>query len=174
MTTLGCSTIGPIPSRDQGWGLVELDRALWFEGDDHRLAVLDRPPVLADGGGEGIVVRHTEAGPLKVVLVWTDPPSTATAAVNIVNDIDLEVEGPDGLFRGNVLAGGVSVGGGEADRLNTVEVVWLPEASAGDWAVHVTAHAVPVAPQSYALAVVGRLETTVPPRDARDAGRAGP
>ena len=119
-------------------------------------------------------MRLTVPGPLKVVLVWTDPPSTSTAAVNIVNDLDLEVEGPDGIFRGNVLVGGVSAEGGVADRLNTVEVVNLPEASAGEWIVRVDPHAVPVDPQGYALAVVGALDTSAGPRDAEDAGRAGP
>ena len=175
LTTLGCSVVEPIPSRDQGWGLVELDRALWFEGDGHRLVVVDRSDTFdPSSNAESITVRQTVPGPLKVVLVWTDPPSTSTAAVNIVNDLDLEVEGPDGIFRGNVLVGGVSAEGGVADRLNTVEVVNLPEASAGGWTVRVDPHAVDVGPQGYALAVVGALDTSAGPRNAEDAGRAGP
>ncbi len=175
LTTLGCSVIDPIPSREQGWGLVQLDRALWFEGDGHRLVVVDRSTTFEAGSeAESTRVRQTGAGPLKVVLVWTDPPSTSTAAVNIVNDLDLELEGPDGLFLGNVLVDGESAVGGEADRLNTVEVVYLPEASAGEWTITVNPHAVNVGPQGYALAVVGALDASPRARNADDVGRADP
>ncbi len=40
LSTRGCPD-EPIPSRDQGWGLIQLDTALAFEGDDHRLLVDD-------------------------------------------------------------------------------------------------------------------------------------
>ncbi len=46
-------------------------------------------------------VAVTEPGPLKVVLVWTDPPSSSLATSNLVNDLDLVVRGPGGRFLGN-------------------------------------------------------------------------
>lgn len=171
----GCSTVGPIPSREQGWGLIQLDRALFFEGDERRLTVVDRGEAFEVAGeSDELLFRGLEGGPLKVVLVWTDPPSTSLAETNIINDLDLEVRGPDGsLWLGNVFDNGVSVEGGSADRLNTVEVVWLPEAPSGTWTVTVWSHVVSVSPQGYALAIVRPLEEPGA-RDAREAGRAAP
>ncbi len=79
----------------------------------------------------GIRVAVTGTGPLKVVLVWTDPPSSSLATTNLVNDLDLVVSGPGGVFKGNSFSGGVSVPEGEPDRLNNVEVVYLPEPRRG-------------------------------------------
>jgi len=160
LTTLGCAGIDPIPSRDQGWGMVQLDRALHFEGepgglvvDDHRAGfqtVADAP------------VRRTvfvaEQTDLKVVLVWTDPPSSSLAEVNLVNDLDLTVSGYDGIYRGNYMGGGVSFAGGEPDRINNVEVVWLPDVTPGWWTVEVTPHDIAVADQDFALVIVGDVD----------------
>jgi len=174
LTTLGCDFIQPIPSRDQGWGLVQLDRALHFAGDNERLMVIDRMHTFADT--DAASVRHSvelpDDGPLKVVLVWTDPPSTSLAETNLVNDLDLVVTGPDGDFLGNRLNGGRSVVGGFADRLNNVEVVWLPEARAGRWQIGVGAHFIAEGPQGFALAVVGEFEEQQAGRSPRKpAGR---
>jgi hypothetical protein len=173
LAELGCATAEPVPSRDQGWGLIQLDRALLFDGDASRLLVDDDwtafaaptdPPhrrALATGA----------AGPLKVVLVWTDPPSTSTAAVNLVNDLDLVVEGPGGVYCGNRFAGGVSEPGGSADRLNNVEVVWLPEAQPGEWTIEVRPHAIREAGQGFALVVLSPPRAVAP---RRPGGRLAP
>jgi len=168
LSTEGCENVRPIPSRDQGWGEVRLERALHFAGDDDRLLVDDHHGGFVADGSPGVMtgVRTTGAGSLRAVLAWTDPPSTSLAAVNLVNDLDLVVSGPDGTFRGNVFSGGVSVTGGTADRLNNVEVVWLPTTSAGRWTVSVAPHAVNLGPQDYALVITGGVEP-VPPRRAR-------
>ena len=75
VTTLGCSSVRPVPSRDQGWGLIQLDRALYFPGDDHGLVVEDS----GDGftaSSERSVSRSVvvpDVGELKIVLAWSDP-----------------------------------------------------------------------------------------------------
>ena len=159
LTTLGCDQVEPAPSRDQGWGLVQLDRALHLAGGDRRLLVLDRRDAFASEADRPVrlSVLVERPGPLEVVLAWTDPPSSSAAAVNLVNDLDLRLAGPDGIFPGNALVGGVSVAGGEPDRRNNVEVVRLPDASAGRWTVQVDAHAVAVPGQGLAVVVVGPL-----------------
>ena len=173
LADLGCSLAEPVPSRDQGWGLIQLDRALLFEGAGSRLLVDDRWSAFDAAGNPP--VRHELAvgapGPLKVVLVWTDPPSTSTAAVNLVNDLDLVVEGPDGAFHGNNFAGGVSQPGGGADRLNNVEVIWLPEAASGSWSIEVRPHAIREAGQGFALVV---LSPPLAPEVRRPRGRFSP
>jgi len=166
VTTLGCSTAAPVPSRDQGWGLIQLDRALYFSEDDHGLVVEDRGDGFATSSDRAVSrgVLMPTGGELKVVLAWSDPPSSSTAAVNLVNDLDLVVEGPTGTYRGNVMSGGTSVPGGEADRLNNVEVVWLRDAVPGVWRVRVVPHRVQLAPQPWALVVVGDVEALRPRR----------
>jgi len=173
IAALGCSMAEPVPSRDQGWGLIQLDRALLFDGDTGRLVVDDEWDVFAAASDppHRRELATGAAGPLKVVLVWTDPPSTSTAAVNLVNDLDLVVEGPDGVYRGNQFAGGESQPGGSADRLNNVEVVWLPEALPGEWTVEVRPHAIREAGQGFALVVL-RPDDAAAPR--RPGGRLAP
>ncbi|MCP4895516.1 MAG: hypothetical protein GY906_00965, partial [bacterium] len=154
---LGCSSARHIPSPDQGWGVIQLDRALHFPGDAERLYVkdqLDRGFSSAQEPAYATPLTVEGDAGLKVVLVWTDPPSSALAEVNLINDLDLVVSGPDGIFRGNVFVEGVSVLGGDADRLNNVEVVWLPNASPGLWSVQVSAYSVAQGPQDYAIVVV--------------------
>jgi hypothetical protein len=169
LATLGCDGVEPIPSRDQGWGIVQLDRALHFPGDVQRLFVDDHRTGF-DGVDEDPVsyaLRVWPSGPLKVVLVWTDPPSNSLAPVNLVNDLDLTVTGPTGTFFGNAFADGVSVSGGEPDRLNNVEVVSLPEAAPGRWTITVIPHHISWGDQDFALVVVGQVGvfySTVPRR----------
>jgi subtilisin family serine protease len=175
LTTLGCPTARPVPSRDQGWGLIQLDRALRFPDDGHGLFVEDRGPGFLTSS-DAAVTRGVEVpvtGELKVVLAWSDPPSSSTADVNLVNDLDLVVEGPTGTYRGNVMDAGVSVTGGDADRLNNLEVVWLRDAVPGVWRIRVEPHRIQLGPQPWALVAVGEVED-LRPRRAGDRRVAAP
>ena len=62
--------------------------------------------------------------PVRVALVWTDPPGAADPA--LVNNLDLAVTVGGTTYRGNVLSGGTSVPGGSFDTVNNVEMVRLP------------------------------------------------
>ena len=57
---------------------------------------------------------------LKITLAFTDHPASVMSDPASVNDLDLEVEGPDGLFLGNVfdVVNGVSETGGRAFNIN--------------------------------------------------------
>ena len=71
----------------------------------------------------------TDAGrPLKVTLAWTDAPGMVDTAA-YVNDLDLVVRQGGRTYRGNAMAGGRSIAGGEADRRNNLESVVLPDAT---------------------------------------------
>lgn len=169
LSTTGCA-VEPIPSRDQGWGLIELDTALFFAGDRRRMLVDDHRVGFAAASDDPVrlAVAVTEPGRLKVVLVWTDAPSTSLADVTLLNDLDLVVRGPGGTFLGNVFAAGRSVAGGTADRRNNVEVVLLPDAEKGAWTIEVAPHAVPAPAQDFALVITGPVRPETGPRSATD------
>ena len=106
---------GQWPSDGQGWGRVQLDRALHL-GDlaaSPDLWVRDRefcpPPAHCDpGAGHGLatgddvpyMINVAPGQPLKVILAWSDPGGLVSAIdlgpENIVNQLSLEVDGPGG------------------------------------------------------------------------------
>jgi subtilisin-like proprotein convertase family protein len=76
---------------------------------------------------------------VRVTLAWTDPPPATVTGNAFVNDLDLEVSAGGRTYRGNWLAGGLSVPGGQADFRNNVENVVLPASTAGRMSVKVVA-----------------------------------
>jgi len=128
-----------VPNMDEGWGRVDLtpllDSALGFEFNDQSVA-LTNSQVFA----HQIVVGSSDE-PLKITLVYTDPPGFPGAIPALVNDLDLEVVGPDGtLYRGNQFANGESVrNASSADRLNNVEAVHLAYPTPGQYTIRVRA-----------------------------------
>lgn len=148
----------------EGWGRLLLENALFFQGDARNLMVLDTRH--ADGLTTGVTREYhidvaSNAQPLKVTLVWTEPPGAASSATPVVNNLDLEVVSPNAAqtFRGNVFTNGVSDTGGAADALNNVEMVLVNAPAAGDWTVRVMGTQVNVGNpgQGYAVAVSGDL-----------------
>jgi hypothetical protein len=109
--------------------------------------------------------------PLKVTLVWNDPPWTANAAPSAVtgilqNDLDLLLIAPDGtqytpwvVNGANPFAAAISssfpaatpIPASARDRRNTIEQVVVPNAMAGTWTIRVTASLLNLPPQSYTL-----------------------
>jgi hypothetical protein len=84
------------------------------------------------------------------------------AAVNAasapVNDLDLVVQSPAGWeYLGNVFVGGFSEIGGSADAINNVEQVHREIAEPGVWTITVSAPAVNVGTQGYALVITGAV-----------------
>lgn len=104
----------------------------------------------------------TSTQPLRVMLVWTDPPASLSAAAQLVNDLDLTVTGPGGeVYFGNNATGG--------DRINNVEGVIINTPPLGPYTVSVSAFNVPIGAQAYALVVAGPLgEGDVPPTPTPD------
>lgn len=161
--------ISGYPSNQEGWGRVLADNALYFNGDTRRLVVLSDIRN-AEGLTTGQSNEHSfqvtsNAEQLRVTLVWTDAPasaSTGTAAA-AVNNLDLTVIAPGGqTYRGNVFSGGVSVTGGAADSLNNVEQVHLNSPATGLWTVTVSGAAVNSGAQGYALIATGAVIDQAP------------
>jgi uncharacterized repeat protein (TIGR01451 family) len=143
------------PNSVAGWGRTDIGfiaapppYELWV--DDHASGLTT---------GQSIQYTHTTARklevidssqPLRVMLAWTDPPASLSAARQLVNDLDLRLVGPGGaVYYGNNTATG--------DRLNNVEGIVVNNPPLGFYTVEVRAHNVPIATQPYALAVGGPL-----------------
>lgn len=115
---------GNLPSERQGWGLVNLTRAF----NDSKRVLIDQAQLFTESRQKieipGSIADRSR--PLRVTLAWTDAPGSLIGPA-IVNDLDLEiVVGGITVYRGNNFAGAYSVEGGEPDRLNNVESIYLP------------------------------------------------
>jgi hypothetical protein len=148
----------PIPNEHEGWGRVDL-----VDATDGSRQFVDEETDLQTGetATYAFDVAASEQ-PFKATLVWTDYPSTESAAKNLVNDLDVVVTAPDGTaYRGNVFDGGWSQAGGTADRTNNVENVYVRTPAAGTWTVEVRGFNVPDGPQPFALVVSGGAAAAV-------------
>ncbi|WP_139190446.1 S8 family serine peptidase [Actinokineospora iranica] len=142
----------PIPNPHEGWGLVNLDRAT----DGTARFVDETEPGLATGGVAETKYTLRAGEPLKVTMAYSDKEAAVSAAVTLVNDLDLEVVSPNGtVYRGNVFVGGWSATGGAPDRRNNLENVYLPDPAAGEWTVRVRGFNVPFGPQKFAVVTDG-------------------
>lgn len=113
----------PIPNGNEGWGRGNMKFML---NTGVGMKYIDEEVALTNTGENypltGTVADSTK--PVRVTLVWTDPPGVADPA--LVNNLDLTVTIGGNAYKGNVLSGGVSVTGGSADTVNNVENVFLP------------------------------------------------
>jgi hypothetical protein len=171
-------SVSPIPSNEQGWGRIQLDRSLLFSGsarrlfaDDHRLTFAAGPSTAVEYRFRGVDASE----PFKVTLVWSDAPGMVDSAPRsprvddaasfnpprLVNDLDLRVSGPGGMWLGNVFEAGSSKAGGTADRRNNVEQVLLAKPEAGDFSVSVVPNAIQQAGQDFALVVTGKWQSAM-------------
>lgn len=151
------------PNDFEGWGLIQLDRTLFFTGSARSLVVWDvRIESGIEAGKKGthsfkLADRDQQ---LKITLVFTDrPPVDSKAfAAPVVNNLDLVVTAPDRtVYCGNDLTpAGVSVPNGKkADTLNTVEMVIVNNPPRGTWTIDVVATSLQTQRQGYALVVTG-------------------
>jgi hypothetical protein len=99
---------GPIPNFQEGWGRVTLTNLIESQ---RNFQMLDQTVLLTTGE---VYQQHTFVGnsnqSLKITLAYTDVAGFPGAIPALVNDLDLEVVGPDGtLYRGNQFVNGESV-----------------------------------------------------------------
>lgn len=163
---------GAWPNNNFGWGRLWLEHSLYFNSvlpggtaDARRMRLFERldDAGLLNGESHEYTIANVAAGQeLRFTLTWFDPAASLGAAVTLVNDLDLEVVGPDSsLYLGNVFTAGISTTGGNADRRNTVEQVRFSAPAAGSYTVRVRGFNVPGDAstgdlrQGYGLAVSG-------------------
>ncbi len=120
----GQGTASGVPNGSEGWGRPNLKNML-ISGVN--IKYVNETTEFTDTGQQPAIIPgsvQNGSKPVRVTLVWTDPPGTADPA--LVNDLDLEVTVGGTTYKGNVFANGVSVAGGVADTVNNVESVLLP------------------------------------------------
>lgn len=129
----------PVPNNDEGWGRIDLTELI---GAPRGYDFVDQTALLTSNGVfERRVVVDDSGEPLKVTLAYTDVPALPAAIPALVNDLDLEVVGPDGtVYRGNQFAAGESIPNATAsDPLNNVEGVHLATPKPGEYVIRVRA-----------------------------------
>ena len=128
---------GSAPNFNQGWGLVNLASAF----DATVRSYLDQSEVF-DSSGDASERSYTVSDtskPVRVTLVWTDPPGPVFSSTNYVNNLDLQVELGGETYRGNNLSGGESQTDGNADVANNVEAIVFPAGTSGTFDLDVIA-----------------------------------
>lgn len=112
-----------LPNGTEGWGRINLKYMLStgvpmkYVNETVSLSNVGESYSLTGSVGDS-------SRPMRISLVWTDPPAAADPA--LVNNLNLTVTVNGNTYRGNVFAGGVSAAGGANDTVNNVENVWLP------------------------------------------------
>ena len=95
-------------------------------------------------------------GPLRVTLVWTDPPSTPGVGIDLINDLDLQVKTKERTYYANNKVG-------HNDSLNNCETYRVARLAAQDnIEVRVHGYNVMKGPQRFALAITGLDEGPIP------------
>ena len=91
---------------------------------------------------------------LRATLAWIDPPATAEASTQLINDLDLTVVGPDGSTLYRMFSDG-------ADDRNVIERVIVPaetvSENSGTWTVAVSSFGLTTGTQPYSLVVTGPI-----------------
>ena len=161
---------GVYPNNSQGWGRVNLDNSLYFDGDLSKLVIFEEKAGISTGETRQYSIGVlSDKAPFKIILVWTDYFGQPNANPAIVNNLDMEVQSPDSkTYLGNNFQGknpGHSVPGGNADTKNVEEGVILPDGShglvTGVYQVTIKGTNVPQGPQPFALVAVGDVGFSV-------------
>ena len=140
---------------EQGWGHVNVLNCV-RPSTQRVINMYERARGLTTG--RSVRLNSTVADsslPLKVTLVWSDYPSSASQNPNLVNDLDLIVTTPSGQnYHGNQFTAPFNR---SFDRTNNVEMVLINEPAPGRYALTVRAYNVSRGPQDFALVWSGAL-----------------
>ena len=126
----------------QGWGMPDVGN-LYRTARKHgwNLPVLvDESAPLAPAGVHSYTVNSDGSSPLKVTLVYKDPPGAPAASQHRVNDLSLRVTSPSNIvYWGNhgLTVSPWSISGGSSDTINTVENIFVGSPEIGTWSIAV-------------------------------------
>lgn len=126
----------------QGWGMPDV-KNLYETAKNHfwRLPVLvDETRILKPLKTHTYYVFTKGNRPLKATLVYADPPGVPAAAYHRINDISLKLTRYDGVYywgNNGLLEGVWSAPGGESNKIDTVENVFIEDPGFGIWKIEV-------------------------------------
>ncbi len=140
------------PDYSYGYGRVNALRAVKTI-EEHRY--------LSDSVLQGTMNTHTISVPagtsqMKVMVIWSDPEGDASAAIALVNNLDMQVQDPNAVtFNPWVLdptpnsttLGNPAVRG--VDTLNNMEQVTIDNPTVGSYTITVNGTSVPIGTQKY-------------------------
>jgi hypothetical protein len=166
------------PSFQQGYGRVQLNEILYFNDVTgsrflHIASLRNNPAAQYDTAiaKKQTIVYNFCAYPdaneneIRIVLTWTDPPSSLAASKNLVNDLDLTVNYDGQSILGNSQSGMFEALQLTRDNLNNVEAVYLlpVHVTEGkkDIEVRVRGTAIARPPQYFSLVATGNLASGV-------------
>jgi hypothetical protein len=162
-STVPMENIKQYPNGRTGWGLIKLDNTVFLSGAPRRLFMTDvrNQTGLSTGQSHSFSIMVTsDREPLKITVVWTDPPAELSTGKALVNDLDLVVASPDKkeTYRGNTnFVDGFSQPYSKPAPANpnNVEMVIVSKPTPGAWEITVQGKAVNVGLQGYALVATG-------------------
>lgn len=142
----------PGPDFTYGWGQVNARKAL-------NTIIENRYKVdsLEQGDSINFPIQVTAGTQnLKVMIYWSDPSGTPNSLLNLVNNLDLKVEKPNGsmalpwkLKTAPVASQLNSFAGNGVDSLNNVEQVSIDAPEEGQYVVRVNGKSIPEGPQRF-------------------------
>lgn len=138
------------PDRYHGFGRVHLEEGLRFGGEGYPIFVVDSSTAYLesfDSQSWSWDADPSAGKDIRVTLSWTDPAGDALSPVDIVNNLDLRVTGPDGVDH-YMWDNGPSV-------VNTNERVIIPaaEVTSGGWQAEVSSGDLDTPYQSFSLVI---------------------
>jgi hypothetical protein len=143
----------PRPNHVEGWGQPDIGGTL-FPPEGLQSVLMEGPAALSTGESFTLAFSVHSNAPLTVAMAYSDYPSALSAAVNLVNDMDLLLLDADG-------APHYPNGRDGADDLNNVEGIDVASAATGRWTLVVSARNVPQGPQPFALYLRGAIHMPV-------------
>lgn len=138
------------PDFSTGFGWMNLRRAITvIDAKSYKAGTLEQ-----DGEQTYEINLDREAYDFKIMLYWHDRPSSYYTLKNLVNDLDLTVQGPDGnMYDPLVLdtsAAGVTLPAKMGkDHLNNIEQVVIDHAIPGRYTIKIKGYKVPFGPQPF-------------------------
>ncbi len=146
---------GVVPDYRVGWGRLNLSRIMHFPDDSVSLTFIDDTIGLETGQFDEYQIEIDRREPLKVVLAWTDTAAAPAAQIALVNDLNLELESPDGnRYRGNQFYLGQSIPNPvQWDERNVEEVCRISRPLVGTWKIRVYARCLYTVRQPYAVVI---------------------
>ena len=140
----------PGPDYEYGWGLINdkvsadlIKSRSWKTGS------------IAHGSKAPYQITVISGQPeLKATLVWTDVPGSTSAAVALVNNLDMVLRSPSGQLYYPWVLNPASPNAAAAKGVNNVdnvEQVYVSNPEAGTWTLEIQGTSIPSGPQNYSL-----------------------